>query len=124
MAQNPTMDEAFALCFARMDVGASSVFVDPGGHAALKARYCKSFEERLRDPAAWQQDGPMVLRAAFLIGQVAEAIAAFHHSDTVTPDMAISAGAVAEKECNLRVGARGRWCTATDPLPGADDPRR
>ena len=124
MAQNPTVDEAFALCFARMDLGASSVFVDPAGHAALKARYLRSFEGRLRDATAWQQDGPMVLRAAFLIGQVAEALAAFHHSDTVTPEMAVSAGAVAERECNLRFGARGRWCTATEPLPGADDPRR
>lgn len=124
MARNPTIDEAFELCFRRMDIGASSVFVDPGGHEALKARYFASFEERLKDPSAWEAEGPAVLNAAFLIGRVAEAIASFHHSDTVTAEMALSAGAVAEKECNLRFGVRGRWCTATEVLAGADDPRR
>ena|SRR5688572_1514164 len=111
---NPTVDEAFALCFKKMDAAAASVFVHPEGHAALKERYYKSFKARLDEPDSWQTDGPNVLRAAYEIGVIAQAIANLHGSPVATAHMALRAGQVIEDECTLLFRARGRWCTASE----------
>lgn len=115
---NPTIDEAFDFAFAKMDQGAGAHYVLPEAHAELKARYYRSFNNKLKEEDAWRNEGGQVLNAAFQIGAVAAALAHLQQKNEIDEDLALMAGKVIEQRCGQVFGPRGRWCEP-DPPPAS-----